>query len=96
MKSIHPSLLSLIFFQNTHFASEIFNSASDAIRNRFNNDIEQLNNGKILRFKWKEVLFEQDYILSIWRYCNRMKLNPIADTFLGKIKAIRIFPKADS
>ncbi|MFT4062304.1 MAG: hypothetical protein QM642_08110 [Edaphocola sp.] len=43
-----------------------------------------------ISFGWRDVLFNQDYILEIWRYCNKMNLHPVADTILGRIKGIRI------
>ena len=39
-------------------------------------------------FSWNDVLFHQAAIQGIWRKLNIAKAQPIAQTFLGRIRAI--------
>jgi hypothetical protein len=51
--------------------------------------IHKIDGVNIIFFSPNDIVFNQAALNSFWRACNAYHLNPVAKTFLGRIRAIK-------
>jgi len=52
--------------------------------------VRKYKNTEIIIFTWHQIIYKQAEIAYFWRLCNQYHLKPVAKTFFGRIRAIKI------